>query len=81
MKAKIQINEQNFDQMEKRVLDQVMTMSKSMIESFKFRMIYGTKVTKEQNDSTCKALNNFRQKNWDKSVSRKEAYEKYLSFY
>ena len=79
MEAQIQMNEQNFEQMEKRVLNQVMAMSKSMIESFKFRMIYGTKITEEQNQQTLKALQDFRQKNWDSSVSKKEAYKKFMA--
>ncbi len=72
------MDEQNFNQMEQRVLDQVMAMSKSMIESFKFRLIYGTKITDEQNQKTLKALQDFRQKNWDSSSNKKEAYKKYL---
>lgn len=72
---------QNFDEMEKRLLDQVMEVSKSMIESFKFRLIYGSKVTPEQNQRTLKALQDFRAKNWDTSVSKKEAYKKYMSLY
>ena len=79
MTAQIQMNEQNFEQMEKRVLDQVMAMSKSMLESFKFRMIYGTKISSEQNQKTLKALQDFRQKNWDSSASKKEAYGKYVA--
>lgn len=75
------LNEKNFNEMEKRLLYQVMEVSKSMIESFKFRMIYGLKVTKEQNHQTIKALHDFRAKNWDKSISRKEAYNKYLNLY
>ncbi len=71
----------NFDEMEKRLLDQVMEVSKSMIESFKFRLIYGSKVTPEQNQRTLKALQDFRAKNWDTSVSKKEAYKKYLALY
>lgn len=71
--------EQNFEEMEKRVLDQVMSMSKSMLESFKFRMIYGTKISKEQNQRTLKALEKFRSENWDDSISKKEAYKKYLN--
>ena len=71
----------NFDEMEKRLLDQVMEVSKSMIESFKFRLIYGSKVTPEQNQRTLKALEDFRAKNWDTSLSKKEAYKKYMNLY
>jgi len=79
MPAQIQLNENNFNQMEQRVLDQVMAMSKSMLESFKFKMIYGTKITTKQNQRTLKGLQDFRRKNWDKSLSRKEAYKKYMN--
>ena len=79
MQAQTQMNEQDFNQMEQRVLNQVMAMSKSMIESFKFRMIYGTKISNEQNQQTIKALQEFRQKNWDSSINKKEAYKKYIT--
>jgi hypothetical protein len=39
------------------------------------------KVTPEQNQKTLKALQEFREKHWDKYVSRKEAYQKYLNLY
>jgi len=75
------INLKHFNQMEKHLLDQVMEVSKSMIESFKFRLIYGTKATPEQSQKTLKALQEFRAKNWDNTVSRKEAYKKYVNLY
>ncbi len=74
-------NLKHFNQIEKDLLDQVMEVSKSMIESFKFRLIYGSKVTPEQNQRTLKALQDFRAKNWDTSVSKKEAYKKYMNLY
>ena len=81
MPMQVALNEKNFNEMEKRLLCQVMEVSKSMIESFKFRMIYGLKVTSEQNQHTLKALHSFRAKNWDNSMSRKEAYKKYITLY
>lgn len=81
MMEQITLDKSNFERMEKDILDQVMEVSKSMIESFKFRLIYGLKVTPEQNQRTLKALQDFRAKNWDKSVSKKEAYKKYLALY
>ena len=75
------LDESQFKQLEKDLLDQVMNVSKAMIESFKFRLIYGSKVTPEQNQRTLKALQDFRAKNWDTSVSKKEAYKKYLNLY
>ncbi len=81
MMDQITLDKSNFERMEKDILDQVMEVSKSMIESFKFRLIYGSKVTPEQNQRTLKALQDFRAKNWDTSVSKKEAYKKYMSLY
>ena len=75
------INLKHFNEMEKHLLDQVVEVSKSMIESFKFRLIYGSKVTPEQNQRTLKALEDFRAKNWDTSLSKKEAYKKYMNLY
>ncbi|MFH1972089.1 MAG: hypothetical protein ABIJ18_01285 [archaeon] len=73
------ITQENFDEMEKSILNQVMKVSKAMLETFKFKMIYATKVSEEQNKKTLKALKEFRDKNWDKTLSRDEAYEKYIS--
>jgi len=81
MTNQICLDEMNFKQLEQQILNQVMEVSKSMIESFKFRLIYGTKITPEQSQQTLKALQEFRAKNWDKSVSRKEAYKKYVNLY
>ena len=81
MAEQTSVNLKHFNEMEKNLLDQVMEVSKSMIESFKFRLIYDTKVTPEQSQQTIKALQDFRAKNWDKSLSRKEAYKKYVNLY
>ena len=75
------LNEKNFNDMEKRLLDQVMEVSKSLIESFKFSLIYGLKITPEQNQQTIRALQDFRTKHWDTSINRKEAYKKYLHLF
>ena len=77
MTNQICLNESNFKQLEQQILNQIMEVSKSMLETFKFRLIYGTKITSEQNQQTLKALQDFRVKNWDKSVNKKEAYQKY----
>ncbi len=81
MTAQMDLNLENFNEMEKRLLDQVMEVSKSILETFKFKMIYDLKVTPEQKKKTLAHLQEFREKNWDKTVSRKEAYEKYVSLY
>ena len=76
-----QIQQVDFKDMETKILSQVMEVSKAMIESFEFRMIYGVNVTKEQNKATLKHLKDFREKNWDASVSRNKAYRKYMALY
>jgi len=81
MTNQICLNEMDFKQLEQQVLNQIMEVSKSMIESFKFKLIYGTKVSTEQSQQTLKALQDFRAKHWDNSVSRKEAYKKYVDLY
>ena len=81
MVTQTQIDEKNFQKLEEHVLGQIMDMSKSMIETFKFKLIYATKISEQQNTKTLKALEEFRSKNWDKNVSREEAYKKYLNMY
>ena len=75
------MDESKLQQLEQKILNQVMEVSKSTIESFKFRLIYDLKVTNEQQKKTLSNLKKFREKNWDKAVSRKEAYEKYINLY
>jgi len=81
MAEQVSLNESQFKQLEKDLLDQVMIVSKAMIETFKFRLIYDQKVTAEQKNKTLKALQDFRSKNWNKNIDRNEAYEKYLKAY
>ncbi len=81
MTAQTDLNLESFNEMEKRLLDQVMEVSKSILETFKFKMIYDLKVTPEQKKKTLADLREFREKNWDNTVSRKEAYEKYTHLY
>ena len=81
MAQQLQLDQKNFEEMEKRLLDQVVEVSKSILEIFKFKMIYDLTVTPEQKKKTLQNLQEFREKNWDKTVSRKEAYEKYVNLY
>ena len=81
MVNQICLDEPRFKKLEQDILNQVMEVSKSMLETFKFRLIYGMKVTPKQSQKTLKALQEFREKHWDKSVSRKEAYKKYVNLY
>ncbi len=67
--------------MEERLLSQITDVSKAILETFKFKMIYDLKVTPEQKKKTLAHLKEFSEKNWDKTLSRKEAYEKYVNMY
>ncbi len=81
MAEQISLNIEDFNEMEKHLLDQVMEVSKSILETFKFKMIYDSKVTPEQKKKTLANIQEFREKNWGKTLSRKEAYEKYANLY
>ena len=77
----MEFDDEKFNQMKKEILEEVMNNSKSMIETFKFRMIYGLNVKKDKMSKTLNGLNKFRKKNWDSKLSRTEAYKKYLNLY
>lgn len=81
MSKQICLNQENFQEIEKDILDKVMTVSKSMIETFKFKMIYGTQISSELNEKTIKGLKKFRTKNWDNKLNKDKAYKKYLNLY
>ena len=81
MSCEAQIDEGKFEQMEKEILDEVMQSSKSIIETFKFRMIFGTHLDPEKVAKTSSGLKEFRKKNWDSSINKNAAYKKYLDLY
>ena len=81
MQKQIPLNEQTFQEMEKNIINQVTEISKSIIETFKFKLLYDSKVSSKQNKKTLKELKEFRAKNWDTKSNRDEAYKKYLSLY
>ena len=81
MERQVSMNKQTFHEMEKNIINQVTGISKSIIETFKFKMLYDSKVSAKQNKKTLKDLKEFRAKNWDRKVSRDEAYKKYLNLY
>ncbi len=74
-------DQQTFQKMEEDVINKVTEISKSMIETFKFKMLYDSKVSAKQNKKTLKELKEFRAKNWNSNSSREEAYKKYLNLY
>jgi hypothetical protein len=81
MVQQMTLDESHFKQLEEQVLNQVMEVSKSILETFKFKMVYDVNVTPEQKKRTLAHLREFREKNWNKKLSRKEAYQKYVNLY
>ncbi len=75
------MDESRFKQLEEDILNQVMEVSKSILEVFKFKLIYDLKVSPEQKRKTLADVKEFSVKHWDKSLSRKKAYEKYVNLY
>lgn len=75
------LDESHFKQLEQQILNQVMEVSKALLETFKFKIIYDLKVTPKQKKKTLAHLQEFREKTWDKTISRKEAYEKDVNLY
>lgn len=81
MKTQVVLNEKSFEHMEKEILDEVMKNSKDMLETFKFRMIFGMKLESSKVNKTSIGLKEFRKKNWNEKMERDEAYKKYLNLY
>lgn len=77
----VSFDQETFQQIERDVLNQVMSTSKAMLETFKFRMLYGLHVTKQQNQETIEALQQFRAKHAKNILKYEEAYKKYLDMY
>ncbi len=75
------VDQETFKQMEDDVLDQVMATSKALLETFKFRMLYGVKVTTKQNKETLEGLNKFRAKHANNLLKNEQTYKKYLDLY
>ncbi len=77
----VSFDQETFQQIEKDVLNQVMTTSKAILETFKFKMLYGVHVTKEQNQETIEALHQFRAKHAKNILKDEQTYKKYLNMY
>lgn len=58
-----------------------MDSSKSILETFKFRMICGLNLDNAKADKTSSGLKEFRKNNWDAKSGRNDAYKKYLNIY
>lgn len=78
--SELQFNE-GFNKIEQDILNNVMSTSKAILETFKFKIIYSLGVTKKDEDKCLKFLKEFRKKNRDPNLSRNEAYKKYLNLY
>ena len=81
MERPITMNKETFHEMENNIMNQVTEVSKSIIETFKFKVLYDLKVSPKQSKKSLKELKKFRAKNWDSKISRDEAYKKYLNLY
>jgi len=78
-------NIQNFDKMEKNILNEVVNISKSLIETFKFNVIYHSKVSEKQEEETASAVKGYREKYWNKALkeakgNKDKAYKIYLRY-
>lgn len=81
MEEQVCLNEKNFQEIEKDILKNVMSTSKSIIETFKFRMLFGIKVSSKDYKKAIKNLKDFRAANWDGNAKRDAAYKKYINLY
>ena len=75
------LDQETFQKMEKNVLDQVMNTSKALLETFKFSMLYGTRVTEKQNKENIEALKQLRTKQAKNIGTDPVAYKKYIETY
>ena len=71
-----------FDRIEKQILGSVETMTKSLLETFRFSFIYSKNVSEEQEKITEKAIKDYRNKFWKKALkesngNKNKAYEFY----
>jgi hypothetical protein len=81
MDCEAMLDKNSFKKMEEKIMKEVVATSKAMIASFEFRMIYGSTVDSKIAKKTERGLKEFRDKNWDSSLPRDEAYKKYLNLY
>lgn len=61
---------------EESMLDEVMAMSKALIESFKFQIRYYSKVSEEQEKKTLLFLKKYRKNNWKMALSKAKGNKK-----
>ena len=74
--------EKCFKEIEKNILSEVVSVSKSLIDTFKFNFIYHRNVSEKQEKTTEKAVINYRKKFWNKALkeangNKNKAYKIY----
>ena len=76
------MKQENFEKMENEILNEVVGVSKSLIDTFKFHFIYHSVVSEEQEKRTSKAVKNYRNKFCNEALKKAKgnndkAYEIY----
>ena len=69
---------ENFSRFEEELIKEVMKDSRNILESFKFSMIFNSKVTPEMQKQTQKNLKRYRNEHGLKNI---EGYEEYVKGY
>ncbi len=70
--------------MENRILNEVLAMSKALIKTFEYSMIYSSKISKKQEDKTDRLVKAYGKKHWTMALrkakgDRDKAYNIYIS--
>jgi len=78
----LSFEEKHFKEIEKNILNEVVSVSKSLIETFKFNFIYHRNVPEKQEKTTEKAVKHYRKKFWNKALkesngNKNKAYKIY----
>jgi hypothetical protein len=61
-----------FKEIEKSILNEVVSVSKSLLETFKFNFIYHRNVSEKQEKITNKAVKSYRNKFWNEALKEAE---------
>jgi len=77
------MKQENFEKMENEILNEVVGVSKSLIDAFKFHFVYHSVVSEEQEKRTSEAVKNYRNKFWNEALkkakgNKDKAYEIYI---
>lgn len=74
----------NFNKFEMQALKQLEKINKAILNTFKFQMIYSSKVSEKQEKETSKAIKSYRNKFWTKALKKangdtNKAYQYYIT--